>query len=508
MLILASILVAAGLVLAAIAIRGRVVARGRFCRGCKFDLAGLGNSETCPECGRDVTLPNATRPARRRNRWAMLIAAVLLTVSGTGMAAATQFPRGLAFYDKLPNWAIIHLDWLGVDEARTVISYRSQDPKTFSESQWQTLLRRGLAHQADPTVPWDPRWGDVLGRGFIAERMTKAQMAAYIGRAFVADVQIRDRATVDHRWIGYAAQFDHGRVHMSTGLVGSGPANAMQTPYVLRHRVVRAGLADLHEPDRTGNAGYRGRLQIPWSGAGGDLGGVSHVIPMRGVNSDNPPEHVLAFVETQIEIDDAASGSNVLTLEPVRHEQRVRLLPTGSAIVGIVRDNISARTIADTAGVGPLLVHPVEASEDEAARSEVHCELRIGSPMHAIAGRLYAVSADGREAEIGSFSARPDGVLVRGMGRAFWNEPHDPEEMDRYARSLDWLDRGLIDLVFRTDPAEALDDATVDEIVEITLWFRNIPVERRQAGSGLRQPPERFYPADRGSIREASDLEE
>ena len=50
MLAIGLTLLVAAIILLLLALRGRTIARGRFCRKCRFDLAGLTAPAACPEC--------------------------------------------------------------------------------------------------------------------------------------------------------------------------------------------------------------------------------------------------------------------------------------------------------------------------------------------------------------------------------------------------------------------------------------------------------------------------
>lgn len=106
------ILLVIGLLLAgalvAIGLRGRVTQRGRFCRWCRFDLAGIDTDDPgarCTECGRPVNSPEARRSTLRiPRRWPIIAAAVILllyggvgaiVLSGSAPAVLARMPSGI-----------------------------------------------------------------------------------------------------------------------------------------------------------------------------------------------------------------------------------------------------------------------------------------------------------------------------------------------------------------------------------------------------------------------------
>jgi hypothetical protein len=474
-------LLAAATILLLLALRGRVIARGRFCRNCRFDLAGLNAAAPCPECGCDLSRPRATRAVVRRVRWITLVAATLLMLAGAGMTAASRFPRGLAFYESLPDWVNIHLDRFGVDDARTVIASRSQDPSNFSDAQWNTLIERGLAHQTNTTVPWDTRWGDVLGRGFMTGRMTEEQMGSYLLAGFRPTVTIRDRATLDQPWIGFTVKPGSGRVMASVPLVGSGFSWGIQTRFELGHEIVRSGLKGPSEPPprnagRSGG-GFRSQVMIPWS-AGPFLGGISSSLPSGGFDPINPPAEVVAFVEIQMNLIDRESGAVVVSVGPIRTEQTVRLLPVGSPIVGLVQNESAAMQIRDSAVISGLQIDPGDDAYER--RNPANINLLISAGSHAVAGRLYLVSPDGYEIELGEMSVPARTGVQSGLGNTRKALPEDPEHRTGLQAAAK---AESVDLVFRTDPSVANRSPEIDSVVNVTMWFRKVPVTVINRGS-------------------------
>jgi hypothetical protein len=451
--------------------RGFVVARGRFCRACRFDLAGLTDAPACPECGGDLSAPRAVSPVLLRRHRAILAAGVLLLLCSVAMLGYLGFTNRSSILPSLPNRILIPLEAAGVSEARTVIAMRAQDPEAFTDAQWQTLLTRALAHQADTTVAWDTRWGDVLGYAFVSRRMSEPQMAAYLSHGVISTVRIRDRAAVDQPWLGYAIDFGYGRIRMSPRPAGSGPPQGLQTPFRIHQSVVRTGTGEVGQP--TGGGSGDGRFYIPWS-VGGDRGGVAHIILMQGFDRADPPAEVVAFVETQTELTHAQTSEPVLTVHR-RHEQQVELLPAGTPIIRTITDPTSADSIRDAAEVTPLRVDPGDPESGDGARS-TRLELWLPECLHTIAGKLYVVSPDGQETPLGSIVVRPDGPRKAGVRTTFWDDPEDPQDAARFSRSLEWLARAEVDVAFRTDTAAAVDDPKVQNVVDVTLWFRDVPV--------------------------------
>ena len=187
MLPLAIILLLASFAVLAIALRGRLTARGLFCRKCHFDLQGLDparDNPACPECGRDLTQPGSTRPILRRVHRPGLVLALLMLTAGAVLTALALTPRGPAFYAALPDGQLLLLNRLGVDDALTELVDRTTRTPPLSDAHWRAIIDRGLAHQDDTAALWDPRWGQILAHAFVQKRMTEDQLQGYLEHAF------------------------------------------------------------------------------------------------------------------------------------------------------------------------------------------------------------------------------------------------------------------------------------------------------------------------------------
>jgi len=92
---------AVGLGLLAWGLRGRVVDRRPYCRGCRFELTGLSPEGACPECGRSLAGERAVRIGRRQRRWRVVAAGAALclpmaawwSVIGAAAAQGTDYRR-------------------------------------------------------------------------------------------------------------------------------------------------------------------------------------------------------------------------------------------------------------------------------------------------------------------------------------------------------------------------------------------------------------------------------
>jgi hypothetical protein len=472
MLPLIVILSAASGILLALAMRGRTAASGIFCQRCKFDLQGLDiiAVPTCPECGQPLDQPESTVLLLRRRSMPMLAAAVIFLIASAGLMTVSMAPTSKGLYANLPDSAIIHLNALGNDSALTEIAARSDIFPHFSKDHWDTLLARGLTHQADTSVPWDPRWGRILANAFLRQQMTQAQMTAYVENGLVARVSIRDRVRADRPEVGVRVQWTHERFHAqftSSHGLGAGRASI----YDVHHRIIRSGVIGQEKPaPTTGISDVQGIFMVP----GGPLAETyfaRDLIQLPNIIPSGPMREIRVFVEIETAVKIAGGGPEVVSLGPTRFEQTVVVLPLNTKIVGLVRDDAAAQTIRDAARISDVFI---TKGDPGASRMQ----LRLNTQASAVAGNLFAV-VDGVETKIAS--------QIRLASNASVLQIVTPtpivqgRSQDTQRRMLEaWAQRGSMDFVFRTDPDAAYDDPSIDEVVDLTLWFRNIPVKSVQ----------------------------
>ncbi len=465
MLPVAIILTTLGLLLLPLALRGRTSARGLFCRRCKFDLQGLDPARAdpaCPECGHDLTQPKSTRPILRRVHRPGLVLALLMLTAGAVLTALALTPRGPAFYAALPDGQLLLLNRLGVNDALTELVDRSTRTPPLSDAHWRTLLARGLAHQDDTQTPWDPRWGRILSQAFLQKRMTEDQLQRYLRHAFETEFNIRDRMAHDATDVGYWLTWKAGRITIV------GPT--IDTTLRYSNSILRTGLVGDSTPPRQGQGGGTlGSWVLHATGANftSALGSAIRVPP------DTPrDEPIRVYVETSFTLLDV-DGDVLFQSVPQRGEQTVRILPPGEPVVGVRADARGAESIRASASLSPLTITVPEPDSLPRWSTEVaRVQINFADRPHAVAGQLFAVLDTG-EVEIGTLRLAA-GVGSHGYGVGLRVTPAELPDKLPLIRAI--AERSTIDVVFRTDPTVGASDPRIDEVVDVTLWFRDVPV--------------------------------
>lgn len=459
----AIILTTLGLLLLPLALRGRTTARGLFCRRCKFDLAGLDPARAdpnCPECGRDLTQPGSTRPILRRVQGPGLVLALLMLTAGAFLTAFALTPRGPAFYAALPDGQLLLLNRLRVDDALTELADRSARTPPLSDAHWRTLIARGLAHQNDTETPWDTRWGLILSQAFLQKRMTEDQLKRYLRHAFETEFNIRDRMAHDATDVGYWLNWKAGRITIV------GPT--IDTTLRYSNSILRTGLVGDSTPPSQGG-GTLGSWVLHASGANFTSALGSAIRVPADTPRDGP---IRVYVETRFTLFDA-DGDVIFQSDPQRGEQTVRILPPGEPVVTARDDPQGAEWTRASASLSPLTITIPEPDSlprwsTEVARLQINFEDR----PHAVAGRLFAVLDTG-EVEIGTLRLAA-GAGSHGYGVGLGVTPAELPDKLPLIRAI--AERSTIDVVFRTDPSIAASDPRIDEVVDVTLLFRNVPV--------------------------------
>ena len=176
-------LVGAGLL--AIGLRGRRANDHPHCRGCGFDLIGLTEPRTCPECGADLSRRDAIKMGQRVRRSGVVWAACVLLACGLNGWIALKYQQsvGVNWNALKPDWVLVSQadGWLGRAEAGVLdeLVMRGENRGLSSES-LQTLARRALDIQADPKHAWLERWGDLFMIAHKQNAVTDAERERFL----------------------------------------------------------------------------------------------------------------------------------------------------------------------------------------------------------------------------------------------------------------------------------------------------------------------------------------
>lgn len=480
MLILASILAAAGLVMAAIAVRGRVVARGRFCRGCKFDLAGLSSFATCPECGRDLHGVGSTRAALRRARRAyVLLAAMLLVLSATCFLLASPVVSGRVVAS-LPDGALIRLARLGFAGPLDELVDRTGGAKPMTDGGWDRAISTAITQFSDRSAPTDPRWATVLYNALQSGRLTAEQAAQYVTAGLDFRARIRDRTQHGSGVLAFRIEQDSGRMAALLPTI-----DGSMTSYRVRYEPVAAGWV---RADGEGAVVHDLRpLSMPiWIPTVGTRGTSTRIVLGPQVRLDapwdelRPGQFATAFLEYDIGLI-LSSDTEAIPLGRRRFEQRVRIIEADEPVVAVIDDEAVRAMFRERMRASVLKVMLPSGDPDQPQpRGANHVAYMMFSGAdipRGIAGRV-SVRIEEDEWHLGDLVSGAVWGLPPGSGGMHvvaWLA--QPEEMDRASEIVGrWLAAGTVDLVFRTDPAVAIGAVAVNEVHQADLVWEDVEV--------------------------------
>lgn len=483
MLPLALTLLAASAILLALALRGRTIARGRFCRHCRFDLAGLDQPTTCPECGRDLSAPKATRPTLRRTRRPLLAVAAVLLLAGVSLTAIAATNITARLLAALPDRAIHALHNLGVDAALTEITTnRLTRTPPLPTPIWADLIADAAAHQADTATPFDIRHGEVLGQAWVSGRLTDEQLAAYFELASVIDAGFAESIPYGATTLPAELVHQTGDRFTATNVTGPGIGGVQSMFLEVRQLAIGVDGTDMTPDPAARGATY---ISEP-SPYGGSRLSAGFQIPLDAFDwSAVQPGGDLMFSTTVEMIVTRASDHTEILRTTRTIERPVRVLPTQAETARLVMnpETIAAWAHADLRIIR-LHTPPPGTGEPLAAAGMV-----ISNTPAAIAGRVV-IRFNGRDTEIGPFSApahRAQSILLTGFQ---WTGPTTPEDA---ALAAEWLAAGTVDVLILPDPAVAERTKDIRDSFGLPLLFEGVRVvgtPRPSSSNSLPHPGE------------------
>ena len=479
-----ALLVLAALLLAS-AIRGRLVARGRFCRKCRFDLQGLTDPDACPECGRELARPKSTRASLRRKRPVLLGLGLVLFFAGAALAAVGVTNNTARVFAALPDRAVLTLHGLGVDAAFTEIATNRLDrTPALPDPMWAGLIRDALDHQADDTRPWDPRHGEVLLCAFEQARMDPAQIDRYFANGFEPSVSFTQTLRHGADEIGLRVSQTSGprlaSLSGSNGLPHDGTDEVWQ-----EFSITGGGLLDPAFETPLQIRGMTG-LDIPGP-SGGGMGSIGAKIPLGDLDWTRiePGDEPVFFVRYEVSMRRMSDGHVHRRTERTA-EQRVRVLPPDAVTVGTHADpeTVAAFRERPIVRITPLRVLP----RDQRSPTDQGWDLgEFGiitiDPPIALSGRIVAIH-EGREHHIADFAM--DAATGHGIRGQRWRTENPPDDAVLDA----WLDAGAVTIELRPDPRPAERLPGVARVFGVPLRFENArvtadPIEHTQTSAPL-----------------------
>ena len=458
-----------------IAWRGRIIARGEFCRKCRFDLAGLDIDSAdakCPECGSEVHDSAHRRGIiRKKSMLGFGIAALLLIVGGGVIGVGASGKTG-AVLASMPDSIILRLtDW-GIDEALDELVTRSTIvPTAMSANSWDHVIESGLAHQADTSITWDVRWGEVLFQGLVQNQLSDEQLKEYFVNGTRKAIEIRDRASQGSKGVAYTLSLSPGRIE---ALITGGSTGYMFSMNIIEYGVIghpasysRKGAGIYYEIVVPGMAGNRSYAH---SGITGSLWNLELLSVARA------GEQIPLYVEFLIEIE-RTKDEVIVAEHRLRFEQSVEILESDVPVVAVYQDVQAAKDVSRKLIISPIYAIAEPGGRNRAKPKALAFQIMCNNVQEALGFSIF-IQHDGQEIEVGQFvksKANNGSIGSINSLRFETNDFYSIESARMFHANA--IAAGELDIVLRTQSSVADQSPSIQEVLDISVEFHSVPVQ-------------------------------
>ena len=479
MIILGLIVSCFGVLVLIFAVRGRVIQRGQFCQGCKFDLSGLdlmSSDAKCPECGRDVHCQEDRRDyLRKSSRVGIAVSSLLLLA---GIASISAQSKTSTIIASLPDPIILWLTDRGVDEALDELMVRSTAvPTGMSDDSWEHAIDSALEIQADTKIPWDKTWGEVIFQGLIKNRLDDQQLERYFANMDVSEIIVRDRVHPGVDGFGYMLQWSTKRNSMLTG---------GKIDYQLFHRVSAYGIEGedpiwTNEPGRKATNGY-------WLMPNPGGSWMRTTTWNMAEHFDQAPGHTVGvYFEYEMTLVPLGEQTPVFA-HKAREEFEIQIISPDEPIVQRSKDEAGIALLMDNMQIAPIRVmKQIEAPRPNNYTQVLRTLLSSKVPLDQLALEVY-LRIDGQDIRVGSVThnSSPDSF----KGNAQWGINPDDEPGREFAQQIHakLIENGVVTVIVRTNAELVEDIPGVDQVLGVEFMFDAVPVVIVETSDELNTP--------------------
>ncbi len=492
-LLISCIVFILGIVLMIRAMRGRLVSNNPHCRNCKFDLVGLelSRDSICPECGKPIVpdTPTIQIGLRKRQPRLVLFAVLLILVGGTGLAwpKVSQMPsiKNIDWYAKFPESLLLKLEEGGSDKALQELHNRLI-PGTLSDDGLDKLVDRAFAMQADESIAWDERWGDVLIYALHSEKMTQEQVHQYFEKAFEVRVEFYSeigRDTDQVSFMTHVGGAERGgsetnfRYQWAQTRNVNGVWGELDLPYQYR---VESNLPYKPGLDaKSGGGGVSGNIDlnedIVWIPYSSDSTGTGSSIPMD-LEMDEF-DFVFSF---HIEIYKHGELFHERSKRIVHHVTRV----DHPQYQKFADDPAEVKILVESMSMSPIRIptHIEEAFLHEDLLSNRPSISAIKTTLdsdHGLLGELFFRVGD-QEIPFRNvrLNSKPNSSMSMSSPSGGWTRENSWLNyfIDSQAFWNLALEAGKVDVIYRPRPEDGLDAPAIKSMINVPVIFRDVPV--------------------------------
>ncbi len=465
--------------------RGRVVARGQFCKKCRFDLAGLdleSPEAKCPECGSEIHRVADQRVVLRRKSWVGLSIAAMLLLAGVGVLGFGIFGNTSKLIAAMPDPIVLKLtDW-GVDEALDELVVRtSKVPSTMSAGSWDNAIEQGLAFQADTRLVWDVRWGEVLFLGLAQGMLTDSQLERYFLNIYMIDLAVRDRVHPGDDWVGYKMDWKLTRHKMLTG----GMLDYDFYPRVVSYGVVGQEPSWEMDDRRRRRGGSNGVWLFPY--ANNEMSMWTRASELSPYFDQAPGEKIDVFFEYEATLK-TLDDDEPIFVDRVRKEFTIEIIDPEEPIVHAYQDDTAAQLAIESIGIGPLqIMGEIEEARPNTYTNVLTGTLRSDVGLAQLSLEIYLLF-DEREVLIGkvnyNFSPESFGAHIG------WSiRPGDTDALNlaRAVHAKLIADQSAT-IIVRTNPELLNDVPGIDRVLDVKFMFEDVSIMIVESADELRSP--------------------
>lgn len=459
MVVVVVILAVIAIALIVIGVWGRVVATGVFCRRCRFDLAGLDQPDTCPECGRSVVKPRSRIRARRRG----VIAAAILVLLVAGAIWSTQAaPVRAWLLPRMSDRALLLALDLGMEGTDTEIENRLMDP-TKPREHLVPLVERSLASVLDKRSEAPLDLQRYLVAALAGTQLTPDQLQRYVDATFRIELHMRGTAAFNHREVPVAAYF----VQVG-GMFDPSAPSLGQPGYTAVVALDRSGSDDPAQQFSSKKWSEHAKMDQQVRLSGGSMGWSAGMNAPIIETADGPVGVAAARVRV---FDPMKPGITAERISTIRRP--IEFVPPHQLGADVADDPALTSCFAEAISIDSITLSH-DPSTDATTDDSVRLWMQFRSlPTCGLSGcfRVRITTGEGEPIWLtGSttMDATPDDKTERYMISGSWSVP--PTIADRIAAAE------TVDLLLVPDPAGAYDSARLELITGEGLRFRSLPV--------------------------------
>lgn len=472
MLILSTGLLITATMLLVIGLVGRGTPAGVYCKRCRFDLGGVdvqSDGARCPECGAATNNPGARAERVRYRRPAPLWAGLIIFVLSGAILLTAMLGGAGALYARVPTNSLIKLLEWGDDEALDETLRRIALPNAaFSQPQWDRLIAQGLEIQADASIDWDWRWGELLSIALTENRLDPEQIKQYFVNGLAPELTVRTTAHPGQSGIENRLDATQNRMWA---------INYKPTVYSVTCQLVAFGEVGKEPIQQSKVYEFPRAFNIaatPDQGTGASYGGgrgISHRIDRQ------PGESARVYFDYVIRVRHLQSDEIVVD-KTVREEFDIEFVDPDQPLVELVRDEAKANQILDAVRAAPMRVSTAFPEPNTYGMVTVMSGAVHIACVDAPVAFTLSIEIDGEMIDIGSLqnfqSPHTGGFLGQVWLRSSTRDEQGLERLRELHAKLLGMDS--VRLFARADPVLAATRPETERIIDLDFVFDDVKI--------------------------------